>query len=119
MLIHSTGLLDCSSCYGCYHSFLFILLQLDLQKLSAGIFLLVALYCAFDYSATTTSIPVDEDPLNLLQKSELKFLGQVQGPESLAFDPTGRGPYTGCADGRVMFWDGKNWVDFAYSSPNR
>lgn len=64
-------------------------------------------------------IPTDKDPLNLLQRSEIKFAGQVQGPESLAFDPLGRGPYTGVADGRILCWDGHNWTDFAYTSANR
>lgn len=102
-----------------------------------GVFLLVAIYCAVDpykHSAISefpefeafkvempawSEIPVERDPENLLQKAEIKFLNQVQGPESMAFDPTGRGPYTGVADGRVMFWDGVKWIDFAYTSANR
>lgn len=66
-----------------------------------------------------SKVPTDRDAENLLQKSEIKFLNQVQGPESIAFDPLGRGPYTGVADGRVLFWDGHSWNDFAYTSPNR
>uniref|UniRef100_A0A0C9QN82 TSA: Wollemia nobilis Ref_Wollemi_Transcript_18918_1518 transcribed RNA sequence n=1 Tax=Wollemia nobilis TaxID=56998 RepID=A0A0C9QN82_9CONI len=64
-------------------------------------------------------LPVVSDPHNSLQKAEIKFLNQLQGPESLAFDPQGRGPYTGVADGRILFWDGLRWSDFAYTSPNR
>ncbi|GMP91752.1 hypothetical protein CsSME_00042301 [Camellia sinensis var. sinensis] len=60
-----------------------------------------------------------KDSENLLQKSEIKFLNQIQGPESMAFDPQGRGPYTGVADGRILFWNGDKWIDFAYTSPNR
>jgi len=30
------------------------------------------------------------------------------GPESLAFDPDGEGPYTGVSDGRIMKWRGEN-----------
>ncbi|XP_009587970.1 protein STRICTOSIDINE SYNTHASE-LIKE 3 [Nicotiana tabacum] len=103
----------------------------------AGIFLLVALYCGLDplkQSAISESkdfkaykveapvwseIPVEKDTKNLLQKSEIKFLNQIQGPESIAFDPKGRGPYTGIADGRIVFWDGQKWTDFAYTSANR
>ncbi|KAH7541839.1 protein STRICTOSIDINE SYNTHASE-LIKE 3 [Ziziphus jujuba] len=103
----------------------------------AVVFLLLALYCGtdpFKHSAISefpdfeahrielpawSLIPPDRDPENLLQKSEIKFLNQVQGPESVAFDPLGRGPYTGVADGRVLFWDGQSWTDFAYTSPNR
>ncbi|XLU67860.1 hypothetical protein S245_026913, partial [Arachis hypogaea] len=38
---------------------------------------------------------------------------------SIAFDPLGRGPYTGVADGRILFWNGHSWTHFAYTSPNR
>ncbi|XP_075491699.1 protein STRICTOSIDINE SYNTHASE-LIKE 3-like [Primulina tabacum] len=107
----------------------------------AGVFavvcLLLAVYCAvdpFDHCAISgfpefkafkvempawSEIPVEKDTENLLQKSEIKFLNQVQGPESVAFDPMGRGPYTGVADGRIVFWEGEKWNDFAYTSANR
>lgn len=103
----------------------------------AGLFLLLALYCGLDplkHSAISdfpdfeaykvdmppwSEVPTERDADNLLQKSEIKFLNQVQGPESMAFDPTGRGPYSGVADGRVLFWNGEGWTDFAYTSPNR
>ncbi|KAL0436232.1 UNVERIFIED_CONTAM: protein STRICTOSIDINE SYNTHASE-LIKE 3 [Sesamum radiatum] len=103
----------------------------------AGVCLLLAVYCAVDpfkHSAMSefpdfeavkvevppwSAIPVEKDPENLLQKSEIKFLNQVQGPESMAFDPAGRGPYTGVADGRIIFWDGEKWTEFAYTSANR
>ncbi|KAL2239267.1 protein STRICTOSIDINE SYNTHASE-LIKE 3 [Sesamum indicum] len=103
----------------------------------AGVCLLLAVYCAvdpFNHSAMSefpdfeavkvevppwSAIPVEKDPENLLQKSEIKFLNQVQGPESMAFDPAGRGPYTGVADGRIIFWNGEKWTDFAYTSANR
>lgn len=62
---------------------------------------------------------MDHDKHNLLQKSELVFVNQVQGPESIAFDPHGLGPYTGVADGRILFWNGLSWTDFAYTSSNR
>ncbi|KAF3439489.1 hypothetical protein FNV43_RR17767 [Rhamnella rubrinervis] len=106
-------------------------------RVLAVIFLLLALYCGtdpFKHSAISdfpdfeayrvelpdwSLIPTDRDAENLLQKSEIKFLDQVQGPESIAFDPLGRGPYTGVADGRILFWDGKSWTDFAYTSSNR
>ncbi|KAI6669736.1 hypothetical protein NL676_004621 [Syzygium grande] len=103
----------------------------------AGVFLLVALYCGTDpfrHGALSgfpdfeayrvdmppwSEVPPERDSQNLLQRSEIKFLNQIQGPESIAFDPQGRGPYTGVADGRVLFWDGRAWSDFAYTSPNR
>ncbi|CAN0923376.1 Protein STRICTOSIDINE SYNTHASE-LIKE 3 [Linum grandiflorum] len=106
-------------------------------RLFAGLFLLLAVYCAvdpFNHSAISdfpdfeshpvemppwSQVPLERDEQDLLQKSEIKFLGQIQGPESLVFDSLGRGPYTGVADGRVLFWNGEKWVDFAYTSNNR
>lgn len=43
------------------------------------------------------------------------------GPESIVLDPSGGGPYTGVADGRIMRWDEseKAWKEFAFISPNR
>ncbi|XP_061360335.1 protein STRICTOSIDINE SYNTHASE-LIKE 3-like [Gastrolobium bilobum] len=101
------------------------------------VFLTFALYCGldpFEHSPIAgfpdfkvhkvdlpswSEVPTERDKDNLLQKSELMFVNQVQGPESIAFDPLGRGPYTGVADGRILFWNGQSWTDFAYTSPNR
>lgn len=110
---------------------------MKLSSVFGGLFLLLALYCGVDplkHSAISdfpdfeahkidmphwSLVPPDRDNQNLLQKSEIKFLNQVQGPESVAFDPQGRGPYAGVADGRVLFWNGEAWTDFAYTSPYR
>ncbi|KAI5063341.1 hypothetical protein GOP47_0021888 [Adiantum capillus-veneris] len=45
----------------------------------------------------------------------------LMGPESLALDPHGDGPYTGIADGRIMKWHGPaiGWQEFAHTGPNR
>nr|GEV60193.1 protein strictosidine synthase-like 3 [Tanacetum cinerariifolium] len=112
-------------------------MSVSVSGIVGGIFLVVAVYCGLDpfhHSAIAdfpdfesvkvempnwSQVPADKDEENLLQKSEIMFLNQIQGPESVAFDPKGRGPYTGIADGRVVFWDGQNWSDFAYTSPNR
>ncbi|KAJ4915121.1 Protein STRICTOSIDINE SYNTHASE-LIKE 3 [Raphanus sativus] len=106
------------------------------SKLSK-IFFLFAVYCALDpfkHSSISkypdfqthkidmpplSSLPKERDHENLLQNSEIRFSNEVQGPESIAFDPLGRGPYTGVADGRILFWDGTRWNDFAYTSNNR
>ncbi|KAL4313143.1 hypothetical protein GQ457_01G013040 [Hibiscus cannabinus] len=43
------------------------------------------------------------------------------GPESVAFDPLGNGPYVGVSDGRIIKWH-KNehrWIDFGTTSRNR
>ncbi|XP_050368101.1 protein STRICTOSIDINE SYNTHASE-LIKE 3 [Argentina anserina] len=107
------------------------------SRVFAGLFLLLALYCGLDpfkHSAISdfpdfvsheidmpswSSVPTERDTQNLLQKSEIRFLNQVQGPESVVFDPQGRGPYAGVADGRILIWNGQAWIDFAYTSPNR
>lgn len=41
------------------------------------------------------------------------------GPESLAFDPDGEGPYTGVSDGRILKWQGKQlgWLEYAVVTP--
>ncbi|KAK9280419.1 hypothetical protein L1049_014108 [Liquidambar formosana] len=110
---------------------------MTLLRILAGAFLLLAICCGIDpfhHSAISnfpdfeaykvemppwSEVPAEKDHQNLLQKSEIKFLNQIQGPESMAFDPLGRGPYTGVADGRILFWNGQSWSDFAYTSSNR
>lgn len=66
------------------------------------------------------SLKFPRDHENKLQQSDIKFLNDVMGPESLAFDALGRGPYTGIADGRIMRWDGPQhgWTEFATLYPN-
>jgi len=45
----------------------------------------------------------------------------ASGPESIAFDPAGEGPYVGVSDGRILKWRGEplGWSDFAHTSSNR
>ncbi|CAK7326463.1 unnamed protein product [Dovyalis caffra] len=45
----------------------------------------------------------------------------VVGPESIAFDCNGKGPYVSVSDGRILKWQGANpgWTEFAVSSPQR
>uniref|UniRef100_A0A453FLJ4 Strictosidine synthase conserved region domain-containing protein n=2 Tax=Aegilops tauschii subsp. strangulata TaxID=200361 RepID=A0A453FLJ4_AEGTS len=42
--------------------------------------------------------------------------GLLQGPESVAFDAQGHGPYSGVSDGRILRWDGDKigWTTYAY-----
>ncbi|KAL6134034.1 hypothetical protein ACLB2K_066267 [Fragaria x ananassa] len=58
---------------------------------------------------------------NLLRTSEILQLTGAVGPESLAFDPNGDGPYTGVADGRILKWDPNHhrWTDFAVTTSQR
>ncbi|CAI9117635.1 OLC1v1019051C1 [Oldenlandia corymbosa var. corymbosa] len=45
----------------------------------------------------------------------------ASGPESIAFDPTGNGPYTGVSDGRILKWEPiqNRWITFAWTVPVR
>ncbi|KAL1811233.1 hypothetical protein DCAR_0623357 [Daucus carota subsp. sativus] len=106
-------------------------------RIVSGIILVFAIYCGTDpfkqgaisefpeFEAVKvdmpdwSQVPAEKDVENLLQNSEIHFLNQVQGPESMAFDPLGRGPYTGVADGRILFWNGESWLPFAFTSNNR
>ncbi|CAH9112029.1 unnamed protein product [Cuscuta epithymum] len=63
---------------------------------------------------------------NLFHTADVLHVDGSLGPESIAFDPTGDGPYTGVADGRILKWevdaDGRSagrWVDFAVTSSQR
>jgi hypothetical protein len=42
--------------------------------------------------------------------------GTVRGPESVAFDGHGQGPYSGVSDGRVLKWNGDKlgWTTYTY-----
>lgn len=86
----------------------------------AIVFAIVSLILA--YSATRLVLP---DPVpgseNLLNASHIILTVGAVGPESLAFDPKGEGPYTGVADGRILKWQGlvNGWIDFAVTSSNR
>lgn len=58
---------------------------------------------------------------DFLHGAEVVHVDGALGPESLAFDPNGGGPYTGVGDGRILRWQGRSigWTDFAFTSPNR
>ncbi|KAG5240314.1 protein STRICTOSIDINE SYNTHASE [Salix suchowensis] len=52
--------------------------------------------------------------------SQLALHGVV-GPESIAFDCNGQGPYVSVSDGRILKWQGAKlgWIEFSVSSPQR
>ncbi|KAI5011366.1 hypothetical protein ZWY2020_013503 [Hordeum vulgare] len=60
-------------------------------------------------------MPPHADAGEQLRGAEIRIRGEVPGPESVAFDPRGRGPYTGVADGRVLVWDGGRWAGRFYA----
>ncbi|KAH9296350.1 hypothetical protein KI387_039938 [Taxus chinensis] len=71
---------------------------------------------------TLSSQPRVRDEKNRLKNAQIPAVVEgAVGPESLAFDNDGRGPYTGVSDGRILRWDGPTlgWTQFALTSSNR
>lgn len=86
----------------------------------AALSTLVALYAPQFLSPPSLSNS-NSNSGDLLHSAHPINLTAAFGPESLAFDPTGAGPYTGVADGRILKWDplSLSWIHFAAASPNR
>ena len=53
--------------------------------------------------------------------NRLRLPSPLTGPESLAFDRNGEGPYVGGSDGRIFKYAGPNvgFIEYAYTSPIR
>jgi sugar lactone lactonase YvrE len=64
---------------------------------------------------------IKRDTESKLQASEIIGTGDIFGPESIAFDVHGKGPYTGLSDGRIVRYDGPElgWTTFATTSTKR
>nr|DAD36701.1 TPA_asm: hypothetical protein HUJ06_007342 [Nelumbo nucifera] len=60
--------------------------------------------------------------LQLLMGSQFNHYSRLQlpagttGPESLAFDCRGEGPYVGISDGRIIKWNGFVWTNYVITS---
>ncbi|KAF7838581.1 protein STRICTOSIDINE SYNTHASE-LIKE 12 [Senna tora] len=68
------------------------------------------------------SIPTATTSTEKRMQSRLQLPSPLTGPESLAFDSSGAGPYTGVSDGRIFKYVGAEsggFVEFAYTTPNR
>lgn len=65
--------------------------------------------------------PCIEGSINNLEASKIIKVTGALGPESIAFDPNGDGPYTGVADGRILKWQGDElgWTEFAVTTSRR
>lgn len=65
--------------------------------------------------------PCIEGSNNNLEGSKIIQVTGALGPESIAFDPNGDGPYTGVADGRILKWQGDElgWTEFAVTTSQR
>jgi hypothetical protein len=55
--------------------------------------------------------------INAIQTEHIELPELVIGPESVAFDGHGGGPYVSVSDGRILKYGGKDvgWTTFAYS----
>lgn len=86
--------------------------------------LLLSSLLSIDHSKILTLLPftsTNKDSYsNYDDKKVIPIVGAV-GPESLAFDPHGGGPYTGVSDGRIIKWleNEQRWIDFAVTSTQR
>ncbi|XP_062116810.1 protein STRICTOSIDINE SYNTHASE-LIKE 12-like [Humulus lupulus] len=56
-------------------------------------------------------------PIFKFQKLDLPSTST--GPETITFDSVGRGPYTGISDGRIVRYNGSNFIEVYITSPNR
>lgn len=81
---------------------------------------------AIIFSTTQTGYGIFAPPeiagsRDVLPSAKVVNLTGASGPESIAFDPAGDGPYVGVSDGRVLKWRGESlgWTDFAHTSANR
>ncbi|CAI5958205.1 unnamed protein product [Closterium sp. NIES-65] len=61
------------------------------------------------------------DKKNRLARATKRYEGEMAGPESIAWDPNGKGPYVSFSDGRIMRRtdDDSAWEEFTYASPLR
>ncbi|KAJ8567960.1 hypothetical protein K7X08_020682 [Anisodus acutangulus] len=89
-----------------------------LLLISATTALIVSVNLAFS-SENALNPRVIPGSQNLLSNSKIMQLKGAVGPESVAFDRNGEGPYTGVADGRILKWRGHYWADFAVTSSQR
>ena len=91
-----------------------------LLMLTAAALAIASVLFSFDLKALFAPIPIPGSKDTLHTAQTFQVTGAF-GPESLAFDSNGEGPYTGVADGRILKWEGeaRGWTDFAVTTSNR
>ncbi|KAF8687695.1 hypothetical protein HU200_042619 [Digitaria exilis] len=77
---------------------------------------LLAVLLPIPSTATAAAVAKAID-LSKMMSQRLELPESLVGPESVAFDGHGGGPYASVADGRVLRWDVANasWTTYAYS----
>ncbi|CAM0878136.1 unnamed protein product [Alopecurus aequalis] len=81
-----------------------------LLKATIAVVIMVMLFMPAAMAATVASF-------DATQSQHLPLpAGTVRGPESVAFDGQGQGPYSGVSDGRVLKWNGDKlgWTTYTY-----
>jgi sugar lactone lactonase YvrE len=86
----------------------------NMKSTSSVCIFLVLLILRNDIHVVSGNYPYHEIPLP-------NEVNMVIGPESIAFDCNGNGPYIGVSDGRVLKWQQStaNWSEFSIPSSNR
>ncbi|XP_050374805.1 protein STRICTOSIDINE SYNTHASE-LIKE 10-like [Argentina anserina] len=87
----------------------------------ASFYLLLSCLLIILVSTSTSKPALAFSIASLSDYHELELPHNIVGPESIAFDCRGEGPYVGVSDGRILKWEEhlKSWTEFAYTSPNR
>uniref|UniRef100_A0ACD6APB1 Uncharacterized protein n=1 Tax=Avena sativa TaxID=4498 RepID=A0ACD6APB1_AVESA len=82
-----------------------------LTKMITALVIMVMIFLPSAMAATVPSIDATRS-----QRIPLPG-GSGRGPESVAFDGQGEGPYSGISDGRVLKWNGDElgWTTYTYS----
>ena len=86
--------------------------------LTVAISLLAVLALLLQPCAAARPVPRTATIIDGSQSLHLPLRGSLlRGPESVAFDGDGAGPYSGVSDGRVLKWNGlaRRWSTYAYS----
>jgi sugar lactone lactonase YvrE len=80
-------------------------------KATISLLIIVMLFLPAAMAATVPSIDASQS-----QRIPLTS-GSARGPESVAFDAQGDGPYSGVSDGRVLKWNGTvlDWQTYTFS----
>ena len=79
-------------------------------RLLAMILLAAVLLLLLPSAAVAKAMAIDAS-----KTQRLDLPDGLVGPESVAFDRRGGGPYVSISDGRVLKYGGAGWATFAYS----
>ncbi|CAN6194527.1 unnamed protein product [Urochloa humidicola] len=88
--------------------------SMPLPLLASSLAILVLLVLP---STTAGAAAAAAKAIDASKMQHLKLPDSLVGPESVAFDPHGGGPYVSVADGRVLRWGGTGvgWTTYTYS----